>query len=98
MSSIERTSFGSDIRVGLDGAYGADWVELRESQCIVFEIEGRRPRCWAVGGDEGEVIVVWEEGRGAGMGYDIGGGLGVRVARGGDERGFVEVSMVASVL
>lgn len=37
-SSMERTSLGSDILVGLDGAYGEeDWVELRDNQGI----EGR---------------------------------------------------------
>lgn len=59
-SSIERTSFGSEIRVGLDGAYGVveeDWVELRDSQCIVFEMDGRRPRGGVIGGETGAVIV-----------------------------------------
>lgn len=63
MSSIERTTFGSDIRVGLEGAYGVDWDEFRESQCIVFDIDGRRPRCSDVEEFEETVMGVWEKGR-----------------------------------
>jgi hypothetical protein len=77
---MERTSFGSDIRVGLAGA--EDWVELRDNQCIVFET-GRRARA------ERDVGAVMSVG-----GWNIS-GWDVRVARGG-ERGFVEVSMLES--
>ena len=79
--SVERTSFGSDIRVGFAGAEG--WVELRDNQCIVFET-GRRARAER---DVGAVMSV--------DGWDIGSGWDVRVARGG-ERGFVEVGMLES--
>lgn len=48
MSSIDRISLGSEMRFGLLGEYGVldedwvDWVEFRDSQCIVFDMDGRR--------------------------------------------------------
>jgi len=80
---MERTSLGSDIRVGLAGAEA--WVELRDNQCIVFET-GRRARA------ERDVGAGME----GGEGYDIGGGWDVRVVARGGERGFVEASMLES--
>jgi len=52
MMSIVRTRFGSDTLRGFEGEYGGvDWLEERDSQCIVLEIEGRRGE-WRAGEEE----------------------------------------------
>lgn len=58
---MERTSLGSEILVGLDAEY--DWVELRDSQGMPLEKDGRRPFGGVEGGEAGATIVDWEEGR-----------------------------------
>lgn len=55
IESVARTRLGSAALVGLEGMYrGADagGEALRDSQCIVLDIEGRRER-------EGETMVDW---------------------------------------